>query len=109
MNGKCPTPRAQETGKSPPYPGGTLGDSFDTSISATVPSEMGLLSECSFLDFGVALSTAVLIAVRIISAYLSRSLVDASPVKSAEPKAASSVDSNTSVGLIEFVPGVVSR
>ena len=34
MNGKCPTPRAQETGKSPPYPGGggTLGDSLDTSI-----------------------------------------------------------------------------
>ena len=25
MNGKCPTPRAQKTGKSPPYPGGLSG------------------------------------------------------------------------------------
>ena len=33
MNGKCPTPRAQKTGKSPTLSrGGTLGDSFDTSI-----------------------------------------------------------------------------
>ena len=48
------------------------------------------------LDYGMALSTAVLIAVTIKSAYLSRSLVDVSPEKSAEPKAASSVDPNTS-------------
>ena len=45
----------------------------------------------------MALSTAVLIAVTIKSAYLSISLVDVSPVKSAEPSAASSVDSNTSL------------
>ena len=59
----------------------------------------------------MALLTAVLIAVTIKSAYLSRSLVDASPEKSTEPKASSSVDSNTSfsVGLIKFVPGVVGR
>ena len=44
----------------------------------------------------MALSTAVLIAVMIKSAYLSRSLVDISPEKSAEPSASSSVDSNTS-------------
>ena len=52
---------------------------------------MGLLSERSLLDFRMALSTAVTIK----SGYLSRSLVDVSPEKSAEPKAASSVDSNT--------------
>ena len=50
---------------------------------------MGLLSDRSLLDFGMALSTAVLIAVTIKSAYLSRSLVDVSQEKSAEPKAAS--------------------
>ena len=44
----------------------------------------------------MALSTAVLIAVTIKSAYLSKSLVDRSPEKSAEPSASSSVDSNTS-------------
>ena len=44
----------------------------------------------------MALSAAVLIAVMIKSAYLSRSLVDISPEKSAEPGASSSVDSNTS-------------
>ena len=34
MNGKCPTPRARKTGKSPTLSrGGTLGDSLDTSIS----------------------------------------------------------------------------
>ena len=60
---------------------------------------MGLLSERSLLDFGMALSTAVLIAVTIKSAYLSRSLVDVSPEKSAEPKAASSVGSNTSLSV----------
>ena len=60
---------------------------------------MGLLSDRSLLDFGMALSTAVLIAVTIKSAYLSRSLVDVSPEKSAEPKAASSVHSNTSLSV----------
>ena len=35
MNGKCPTPRAQKIDKSPPYPGGTLGDSLDTSIKSS--------------------------------------------------------------------------
>ena len=44
----------------------------------------------------MTLSTAVLIAVTIRSAYLSRSLVDNSPEKSVEPSASSSVDSNTS-------------
>ena len=46
----------------------------------------------------MALSTAVLTAVTIKSAYLSRSPVNVSPEKSAEHKAASSVvDSNTSL------------
>ena len=44
----------------------------------------------------MALSTSVLIAVTIKSAYLSRSLVDRCPEKSADPSASSSVDSNTS-------------
>ena len=44
----------------------------------------------------MALSTAVLIAVTIKSPYLSKSLVDRSPEKSAEPTASSSVDSNAS-------------
>ena len=37
MNGKCPTPRAQKTGKSPTLSrgGGTLGNSLDTSIRIT--------------------------------------------------------------------------
>ena len=48
------------------------------------------------MDFGIALSTAVLIAVTIKSAYLSRLLVDRCPEKSAEPSASSSVDWNTS-------------
>ena len=48
------------------------------------------------LDFRMAWSTAVLIAVTMKSAYLSKSLVDSSPEKSAEPSASSSVDSNTS-------------
>ena len=43
----------------------------------------------------MALSTAVLIADTIKLAYLSGSLVDASPKKSSEPSVASSVDSNT--------------
>ena len=68
-------------------------------ISATVSSEMGLLSERSLLDFGMALSTAVLTSVTIKSAYLSGSLVDLSLEKSSEPKAASSVDSNTSLSV----------
>ena len=61
-----------------------------------VSSEIGLLSDRTLLDFGIALLTAVLIAVTIKSAYLSRSLVDRCPEKSAEPSASSSVDSNTS-------------
>ena len=63
-----------------------------------VSSEIGLLSDHMYtlLDFGMALSTAVLIAVTIKSAYLSRSLVDRCSEKSAEPSASCSVDSNTS-------------
>ena len=57
--------------------------------------EIGLLSGRTLLDFGMALSTAVLIAVTIKSAYLSKSLVDRCPEKSANPSASSSVDSNT--------------
>ena len=60
-----------------------------------VSSEIGLLSDRTLLDFGMALSTAVLTAVTIKSAYLSRSLVDRFPENSAEPSASSSVDSNT--------------
>ena len=44
----------------------------------------------------MALSTAMCIAVMIKSLYLSRSLVDRCPEKSADPSASSSVDSNTS-------------
>ena len=44
----------------------------------------------------MALSTAVCTAVTIKSAYLSRSLVDKCPEKSADPSASLSVDSNTS-------------
>ena len=58
--------------------------------------EIGLLSGRTLLDFGMALSTAVLIAVTIKSAYLFKSLVDRCPEKSADPSASSSVDSNTS-------------
>ena len=65
-------------------------------ISAMVSSEIGLLSDLTLLAFGIALSTAELIAVTIKSAYLPRSLVDRSPEKSAEPSASLSVDSNTS-------------
>ena len=61
-----------------------------------VSSEVGLLSDRTLLDFGMALWTAVLIAVTIKSAYLSRSLVNRSPEKSTEPSSSSSVDSNTS-------------
>ena len=68
-------------------------------ITAIVSSEMGLLSDRTLLDFGMALSTAVLIADRIKSAYLSRSLVDVTLEKSAEPGAASSFDSNTSLSV----------
>ena len=60
---------------------------------------MGLLSDRTLLDFGMALSTAVLIADMIKSGYLSKSLVDVSPEKSSEPSAASSVDSNTSLSV----------
>ena len=34
MNGKCPTPRAQNWQIPHPIPGGTLGDSLDTSITS---------------------------------------------------------------------------
>ena len=59
----------------------------------------------------MALSTAVLIAVTIKSAYLSKSLVDRSPEKSAEPSASSSVDSNTSQSVWSnlYFNGVVSE
>ena len=70
---------------------------------------MGLLSDRQLLDFGMALSTAVLIAVTIKTVYLSRSLMDVSPVKSAEPSADSGVDSNPSVSLVKFILGVVNR
>ena len=60
---------------------------------------MGLLSDRSFLDFRIALSTAVLIAVTMKSAYLSRPPVDVSPEKYAEHKATLSVDSNTSLSV----------
>ena len=65
-------------------------------ISAQVSLEIGLLSGRTLLDFGMALSTAVLSAVTIKSAYLSKSLVDRGPEKSADPSASSSVNSNTS-------------
>ena len=68
-------------------------------ISTNVPSEMGLLSDRTLLDFGMALSTALLIADTIKSAYLSRSLVDVSLEKSLEPSAVSSVASNTSLSV----------
>ena len=53
------------------------------------------------LDFGMALSTAVLIADTIKSVYLSRSLADVSPERSSEPSAASSVDLNTSLSVCQ--------
>ena len=53
---------------------------------------MGLLSDLMLVDFGMALSTAVLIADTIKPAYLSRSLVDISPEKSTEPNATLRVD-----------------
>ena len=65
-------------------------------ISASVSSEMGWLSGRPLLAFGMALSTAVLIAVVIKSAYLSISWVDLSSGTSPELSAASRVDSNTS-------------
>ena len=65
-------------------------------ISAKVALEIGLLSGRTLLDFGMALSTAVLIAVTIKSAYLSKSLMGRCPEKSEDLCASSSVDSNTS-------------
>ena len=65
-------------------------------ISASVSSEMGWLSRRPHLDCGMALSTAVLIAVVLKSAYLSISWVDLSSGTSPELSAASRVDSNTS-------------
>ena len=56
-------------------------------ICASVLSEMELLSVRTLLDFGMALSTAVLIVDTIKSAYLSKLLVDVSPEKSSEPSA----------------------
>ena len=47
----------------------------------------------------MALSTVVLTADTIKSAYLSRLLVDVSPERSSEPSAASSVDSYTSLSV----------
>ena len=44
-------------------------------LNAIVLLEMGLLSDRTLLDFGMALSTAVLIADMIKSAYLSTVLV----------------------------------
>ena len=60
---------------------------------------MELLSDHTLFDFGMALSTAVLIADMIKTAYLSRSLVDVSLEKSSEPSTASSVDLNTSLSV----------
>ena len=60
---------------------------------------MGLLSDRTLLDFGMALSAAVLIAHTIKSAYLSKSPVDMCPEKSSEPSVVSSVDSNTSLSV----------
>ena len=60
---------------------------------------MELLSHCTLLNFGMALSTAVLIADTIKSVYLSRSLVDISAKKFVEPGAAWRVDKNTSLSV----------
>ena len=60
---------------------------------------MGLVSDRTYLDFGMALSTAVLIAVLIKLAYLSGSLIDVSPEKYMQPSAALNVDSNTSLSV----------
>ena len=104
---------------------GTGNNSGFNTTSTTVPlmsrplvNRPSLLPGRTLLDFGMALSTAVLIAVTIKSAYLSKSLVDRCPEKSAEPSASSSVDSNTSrsvwsdlylMGLVDvFLCGVVS-
>ena len=57
-------------------------------MSANVPLEMGLISDRMPLAFAMALSTAVLIADTIKSAYLFKSLVNLSPEKSSEPSAA---------------------
>ena len=71
-------------------------------------SEIGLLSDRTVLDFGMALLTAVLIAVTIKSAYFSTSLVDRCPEKSAEPSAPR-VLIRILLGLVKFVLGVVSK
>ena len=70
-----------------------------TIINANVSSEIGLLSVRMLVDFEIALSTAVLIADMIKSAYLSGSLLDASPDRSSEPSASSRVDSNASMSI----------
>ena len=66
---------------------------------------MGLLSDRTILDFESSLSTAVLSADTIKSAYLSRSLVDVS----AEKSAARELIQIHSVSLAKFVLGVVNR
>ena len=73
--------------------------------------EIGLLLGHTLLDVGMALLTAMCIAVMIKSAYLSRSLVDRCPEKSADPSASSSVDLNTSRSVWSnlYVLGVVSK
>ena len=59
MNGKCPTPRAQETGKSPTLSrGGTLGDSLDTSITEITEWLFSVQLKWSFqTDMGMAFSS----------------------------------------------------
>ena len=68
-------------------------------ISASDSSETGWLSGRPLIDVGMALSTAVLIAVTIKSAYLSISWVDLSSGTSPELSATSRVDSNTSLSV----------
>ena len=83
---------------------------MSTLSNANVSLEMGLLSDRTLLDFEMALSTAVLIADTVKSAYFSRSPVDVSPEKLLEPSAVSSVNSNTSLSVwFKFVLDVVSR
>ena len=69
------------------FTAGLCSESSFSLISAIVSLEIGLLSDRTLLDFGIALSIVVLIAVTIKPAYLSRSLVDRCPEKSTEPSA----------------------
>ena len=68
-------------------------------ISPIDSSETGWLSGRPFFDVGMALSTAVLIAVTIKSVYLSISCADLSSGTSLKLSAASRVDSNTSLSV----------